>query len=199
MTLVDKRRLGEVVQARTADFVGHCYQLDGAPAFGSLVKASDGRTDIFGIVSDVTTGSMDTGRRVSARGVDEATEEDLFTNNPEISMLLKTEFTAITVGFRDGSTIAQRLPATPPRLHGFVFRGDDRDLRLIGAQLDFLGPLLNGGTVSTVDELIGATLRQIGSAQVDPRAFLVAAGKRLAILLENDMRRLATIVRSAQA
>ena len=199
MSPTDDRRIGEVVQARTAGFVGQCYQLNDSPDFGCIVRVSDGRVDIFGIVSDVTTASLDAGRRVSARGADEATEEDLFTNNPEIGMLLKTEFTAITVGFRDGVSVAQRLPSAPPRLHGFIYHCEENDLRAFGARLEFLGPLLNAGTSSTADELIGATLRCVGSVQTDPRAFLVAAGKRLAVLLENDMRRLATILRSAQA
>ena len=199
MNPTDDRRIGEVVQARTADFVGQCYRLNDSPDFGCIVRVSDGRVDIFGIVSDVTTGSLDAGRRVSARGAVETSEEDLFANNPEIDMLLKTKFTAITVGFRDGDSVAQRLPSTPPRLHGFIYHCAESDLRSFGARLEFLGPLLNVGTSSTVDELIGATLRRIGSVQTDPRAFLVAAGKRLAILLENDMRRLSTILRSAQA
>jgi hypothetical protein len=190
-------RVGEVVEAKTAEFTAQCYRLNGAPPFGSLVRASDGSVDIYGLVSEVSSGSLDAGRRVSARGSDEPSEEALFEHNPELSALLRTELLAITVGYRDGDRLVQRLPAHPPRLHGFVQRCDAAEVRRFGERLDFLTTLL-GGRGPSADELVAAALRQLAAAQPDPRAYLVAAGKRLAVLLGSDVHRLGTILRAAQ-
>jgi hypothetical protein len=189
-------RVGEVVEARTAEFTAQCYRLDGAPPFGSLVRASDGRIDIYGLVCEVSSGSVDAGRRVAARGAEEPSEDALFEHNPELSALLRTELSALVVGYREADRIIQRLPPHPPRLHGFVHRCDPAELRDFGERLDFLTALLSGGTT---DELVAATLRQLAAVRGDERSYLVAAGKRLATLLGGDVQRLGAILRAAQA
>jgi hypothetical protein len=190
-------RVGEVVEARTAEFTAQCYRLDGAPPFGSLVRASDGRIDIYGLVCEVSSGSIDAGRRVAARGADEPSEDALFEHNPELSALLRTELRALVVGYREADRIVQRLPSHPPRLHGFVRRCDPAELRDFGQRIDFLSALLAGG--GTTDELVAAALRQLAAVQGDERAYLLAAGKRLATLLGGDVQRLGAILRAAQA
>jgi hypothetical protein len=191
-------RVGEVVEARTAQFTAQCYRLDGAPPFGSLVRASDGRIDIYGLVCEVSSGSIDAGRRVAARGADEPSEDALFEHNPELSALLRTELSALVIGYREAERIVQRLPPHPPRLHGFVHRCEPAELRAFGQRLDFLTTLLAPGSGPT-DELIAATLRQLAAVQGDERGYLVAAGKRLASLLGGDVQRLGAILRAAQA
>lgn len=191
-------RVGEVVEAKTAEFTAQCYRLNGAPPFGSLVRASDGSVEIYGLVCEVSSGSLDAGRRVSARGSDEPSEDALFEHNPELGALLRTELLALTVGYRDRDRLVQRLPAHPPRLHGFVHRCDASELRRFGERLDFLTTLL-GGRGGAADELVAAALRQLAVVQPEPRAYLVAAGKRLAVLLGSDVHRLGTILRAAQA
>lgn len=199
MTLVERTaRVGEIVEARTAEFLAQAYDLDGAPPFGSLVRVGDGQGDIYGFVCQVSSGSLDAGRRVAARGREEPDEAALFRNNPELSSLLRTEFSAIVAGFRDGGRVVQRLPAQPPRLHGFVHRCDDDELRLFGQRLEFLGTLLGTTARCPIDELVGAALRQAAAVQPDPHAYLVAAGKKLTTLLASDVRRLTTILRVAQ-
>lgn len=192
-------RVGEVVEARTAEFTAQCYRLDGAPPFGSLVRVGDGRIHIYGLVCEVSSGSLDAGRRVAARGGDEPTEESLFENNPELSALLRTELLAVIVGYREGDRIVHRLPSNPPRLHGFVHRCDEAELRAFGERLDFLSTLLGARAGSAIDELVAAALRQLAAVREDSREYLVAAGKRLALLLGSDLRRLGTILRSVQA
>jgi len=192
-------RVGEVVEARTAEFTAQCYRLDGAPPFGALVRVGDGRIHIYGLVCEVSSGSLDAGRRVAARGGDELTEEALFENNPELSALLRTELLAVIVGYREGDRIVHRLPSNPPRLHGFVHRCDEAELRAFGERLDFLSTLLGARAGSAIDELVAAALRQLAAVREDGREYLVAAGKRLALLLGSDLRRLGTILRAAQA
>jgi hypothetical protein len=199
VTLTERAvRVGEVVEARTADFVAQAYTLDGGPPFGSLVRVGDGEGDVYGFVCQVSSGSLDAGRKVSARGQEEPDEHALFQNNPELDALLRTEFAALVAGFRVGDRVVQRLPAHPPRLHGFVYRCDDDELRRFAERHDFLGTLLGAQTRCPIDELVGAALRHAAAVQHDPRSYLVAAGKRLTTLLSSDVRRLSTILRCAQ-
>jgi hypothetical protein len=200
LTLADLgRRVGEVVEASTVEFVAQCYRLDGAPPFGSLVRASDGWRDVYGVVARVSTGSLDAGRRVTPRGADEADEAALFEHNPELAALLRTEFTSLVVGYRnERGEVLHRMPPHPPRLHGFVHRCDDAELLAFGQRHDYLATLVSTPSRAPIDELIGAALRHGASVRPDPHEYLVAAGKRLAGLVGNDVQRLGTILRCAR-
>jgi hypothetical protein len=188
-------RIGEVIEASTTEFVAQSYELHQGPPFGSFVRASDGNVDIFGIVSFVQTCGIDPGRRPVARGRDEVDEEDIYRNNPELPELLRTEFTAVVVGFRQGRSFYQYLPPRPPRVHGFVHVCSDDEVRGITRGLDFVQSLIGSNMRASADELIGAAIRQAGVASDDEHRFLVRAGKELATLLNNDVNRLNGILR----
>ena len=59
---------------------------------------------------------------------------------------------------------------------------------------DFLTVLLNTRVSVPGEEVAGAALRQMSLAQKDPRRFLVAAGKELAVILGGDLDRLRTVL-----
>ena len=200
MTLAETgTRVGEVVEASTVELTAQCYRLDGAPPFGSLVRVTDGTREIYAIVARVSTGSLDAGRRVTPRGAEERDEAALFEHNPELAALLRTELHALVVGFRDqAGAVLHRLPPHPPRLHGFVHACDAAELRAFTERLDYLATLASTTARVPADELIGATLRQAAAVRETPRSYLVAAGKHLAGLLGNDIRRLSTILRVAR-
>ena len=191
-------RLGEVVEAATFELVAECYELHAAPPLGSLVRVRDGDTAIYAVTSSARTGSLDAGRRPIARGQHEATEEDVYRNNPELPELLRTEFTAAVVGFRLGGAVQQYLPPRPPRMHSFVYACPPAEVREFAARLDFLAHLVAAGQRGSIDELVAACLRQMGHAHDDrgaDRAFLVRAGKELAKLYGADLNRLSAILR----
>ncbi len=188
-------RIGEVIEASTTGFVAQSYELHQAPPFGSFVRASDGAVEIFGIVCYAETCGVDPGRRPIARGRDEVDEEEIYRNNPELPELLRTEFTSVVVGFREGRDVFHYLPPRPPRIHGFVHICDDEEVRDFTSDLDFLQTLVNANVRVSVDELIAATLRQAGNTRDADRSFLVRAGKELATLLINDINRLNGILR----
>ena len=58
-------RVGEVVEASTSRFLVQCHELYGAPPLGSLVRSEGG---VYGVVAEVTTQSLDPGRRAVAMG-----------------------------------------------------------------------------------------------------------------------------------
>ena len=110
------RALGEVVEASTSDFGTQCHRLYDAPALGTLVK-SEGDSPIYGIVGEVTTQSIDPGRRTMAMGEDDDSGDAVYRRNPQLARLLTTEFRSIVVGHRENGTLRRYLAPLPPRIH----------------------------------------------------------------------------------
>jgi len=186
-------KIAEVIEASTAQFIAQCYELypsKEGPPLGGLVKTGD----IYGVVCNAETSGMEPGRRPIARGREEASEEAVYRASPQLSRLLRSEFTAAVVGFKDGDKLYQYLPPQPARIHSFVYLCQPGENKEFSRSFDFLQILLSTSLLIPPEELIAAALRQMSKAQDEPRAFLVAAGKELADLLSNDYMRLRNIL-----
>jgi len=188
------QRVGEIIEASTADFVAQCYELYELPPLGSLVKTSGGELDIYAIVYHATTGSLEPGRRPIARGRDEASEEAIYQSSPQLSKLLRSEFSALVVGHRKGESINQYLPPNPARIHGFVYQCPPDEVREFGRSLAFLNILVSAHLPVYADEVIPAALRLMSQSQEDPHGFLVASGKELSIMLSGQYNQLKAIL-----
>jgi len=149
---------------------------------------------IYAIVAGAQTAGLEPGRRAIARGKDEPTEAAVYEASPQLTRLLRSEFTAAVVGHRDGDSLRQYLPPQPARIHGFVYACPPDEVREFGQSFSFLHILLNESLPVPAEELIAATLRELSKAHEDGRAFLVAAGKELAGLLSGDYIRLKNIL-----
>ena len=160
------------------------------PPFGSLVKTGD----IYGIVSNAATTSLEPGRRPIARGKDEASQEAIYQSNPQLLKLLRSEFSALVVGHKSGDKLYHYLPPQPARIHGFVYLCSPDEVKEFGKSFDFLNILINAHLPVSTDELIAACLRQMSQVYEDHQAFLVAAGKELAILLSGELNQLKAIL-----
>jgi hypothetical protein len=191
-------KIGEVIEASTGQFVAECYELHSPPSLGSLVKTSDGDVEIYGVVCNAATESVDPGRRPIARGKEEATEEGIYRQHPQLSKLLRTTFDTLVLGHGQGDELHHYLPPHPSRVHSFVYLCETDEVRRFTQSLDFL-PILLGTRAGAVDEIVSACLRQASCAHDDKRAFLVKAGKELAVLLSGDLNRLNAILRRIRA
>ncbi len=187
-------RVGEIIEASTSDFVAQCYELYELPPLGSLVKTKNGELDIYGIVCHATTGSLEPGRRPIARGRDEDSEEAIYQSSPQLSKLLRSEFSALVVGHKIGENVNQYLPPGPARIHGFVYQCSPEEVREFGQSLGFLTLLVNTNLPVAREEIIPAALRLMSQAQEDPHGFLVAAGKELAVMLGGQYNQLKAIL-----
>ena len=183
-------RIGEVIEASSTGFVAQCYELYQSPPLGSLVKTGE----IYGIVYNATTASIESGRRPIARGKDEASEEEIFRSSPQLEKLLRSEFCVVVVGHRNNDRICQYLPPDPARIHSFVYRCTSDEVKEFSRCLDFLTLLASAKLPAPVDELVAASLRQMSQVQEDPNRFLVAAGKELAVLLSGNYQVLKSIL-----
>jgi hypothetical protein len=190
----EAERVGEVIEASTTDFVAQCYELYGLPPLGSLVKTREQEVELFGVVYRATTTSFEPGRRPIARGKDEASEEALYQANPQLMKLLRSEFGVVVVGHRESGKLHHYLPPQPPRIHSFIYPCSPQEIREFTESLGFLSILVNTHLPIAGDEVIAAALRHMSRVHEDPNAFLVSAGKELAILLSGDFGKLKAIL-----
>jgi hypothetical protein len=188
-------KIAEVIEASSAEFTAQCYKLDQAPPLGSLVKTQDRPGDIYGVIYNVETHSLEPGRRVVARGQNLEAEEEIFTANPQLSRLLTTDFRVLVVGYGEGKNWHQYLPPKPASIHGFVYTCRLEEVSAFTQSLDFLSLLVNAKIPVPVDEVAGACLRYASQAHGDPNAFLVKAGKELAGIMSNDVNRLNSLLK----
>ncbi len=193
MNMEEAQRVGEVIEASTTEFIAQCYELYQLPPLGSLVKTRDLPVEMYGIVYYAATTSLESGRRPIARGKDEDSEEAIYRSNPQLLKLLRSEFNALVVGYKD-EKLYHYLPPKPARIHGFVYLCNPDEVREFGQSFDFLNILINTHLPVSADELIAACLRQMSQVYEDRHAFLVAAGKELVILLSGELNRLKAIL-----
>lgn len=174
--------------------MAQCYELYQSPPLGSLVKTKDEQVDLYGIVCNAATSSFEPGRRPIARGKDEASEEEIYRSSPQLTKLLRSEFSALVVGHRQDDRLYHYLPPKPARIHGFVYLCSLDEVKEFGQSFDFLNMLINCRLPIPTDELIAAALRQMSQAYEDRHSFLVTAGKELSILLSGQYNQLKAIL-----
>src|SRR5664279_2412428 len=136
------QRLGEVIEASTTGFTAQCYELYDLPSLGGLVKTSENMHELFAVVCHAVTEGLEPGRKPIARGKDEPDEEAIFQSNPQLSKLLRSEFSALVVGHRNGGKIYQYLPPQPARIHSFVHACSAEELKDFGRTFGFLNILV---------------------------------------------------------
>jgi hypothetical protein len=183
--MADEGRVGEVIE-----------ELYRSPPLGSLVKTRDSGLDLYGVVYNASTAGIEPGRRPIARGRDETDEEEIYRSSPQLLKLLKSEFSVLVVGYKKEDRVYQHLPPKTAHIHAFVHLCTQEEMKGFGRSFDFLNILLKSRLDIPVEELAAATLRQMGQAFGGERhAFLVSAGKELAVLLSSDYGQLKSILK----
>jgi hypothetical protein len=199
---------GEVVETSLTTYMAQCFELDRPPPFGGLVRVNDRekRCVIYGVVYHIATGGIDPTRRAAVRTPSNAnaTDEQVYDANPQLSRLLKTEFGVVVLGCRrispDGEIgrIQYIFPDYPPPLHFSVHICDDAELIEFTEQPHFLRTLINSAQ-APVEELTAALLRRGTEAREETgREWLVDTGRALARLLKEDYDKLRTILEKCE-
>lgn len=188
-------RLGEVIEASTTELVAESYELHDSPAFGSLVRVGEPGSETYGLVYTSSTASLDPGRRPVARGRDLHHEDEIYQNHPQIARLLRTEFRALIVGYRDQDVIRQQIAPHPVRIHGFVWACTPPEVIQFTRGFDYLTLLIGTQTTVPADELVAAAVRAADQARGGDDAYRIAAGRSLAVLLTGQYQRLNGILR----
>jgi len=190
--------LGEVIESSTRQFVAEVYDEAAPPAFGGWVRVRrEGGLELFGVVSHVETGSYDTNREAVALGLSPEERAEEF---PMVQELLRTTVRVQLLACRgQEGDLQQTLPPRPPDIHDFVYSCVGEHVRAIGPPFDFLRTLVEHPDPAVpVDDLLVAVLRSIYEAhggEQGGRESLVAAGRALSRLLNDDHERLQSILR----
>lgn len=190
-----EQKIAEVIETSNPEFTAQCYELEGVPALGSMVRTRGRDCDIYGIVYYSATHSIEPGRRIIARGQNASSDRDVFKSNPQLAKLLVSDFKALVVGYNSGGEIKQYLPPSPASVYAFVYNSNADEVRQFTQMLNFLNLLLDSRLPMATDEVVAAFLRLASRTHPDAKEFLVRAGKELAWLLSNDIRRLDSILK----
>jgi hypothetical protein len=193
-----ENRIGEIIEASTSEIAAQCYDLYELPPFGSLVKTKGKTGNIYGIVYNAATASIEPGRRPIARGKDESSEEAIYQSSPQLMKLFRSEFKALIVGYQENDNICQLLPPQPAHLHNFVYQCLPDEVKEFSRSFSFLSLLINSQLSIPSTELITAVLRSMSQLQDDKRCFLVAAGKELSNLFCGQYQQLKLVLERLQ-
>ena len=188
-------RIGEIIETSSTSLVAESETLNQPPPLGSLCQArmDDGRV-VYAVVAFGRTGGLDPGRRAVRRGNDAVSDADIYRQHPELTRVLRTEFSAALVGWSDGQRIWQRLPAQPPPLHYALHTCDAETIVRFSDELSYLRLLLAAQGDLPSDQLIAANVRELYRARGNDIVWLERAGKTAASLLKNDYERLMNVL-----
>ncbi len=190
------KKVAEVIEANSSEFIAQCYKLNEVPSLGTLVKIQTGKNEAsFGVIYTIETHGMEPGRRVFIRGESADNEEDIFKKNPQIEKLLVTDFKSLIIGYISNENLYHYLPPKPPPIHSFVYICQNDEVLKFSGSLNFLSLLVDAKLPVSADELVAACLRYISGYYTDPREFLFRAGKELVWMMAGDIRRLNTILK----
>lgn len=187
--------VGEIIDTSLEQFVAQACEHGVGPPFGSLVAVTDlpsGET-LYGLVHEVRTVGVDPGARPVMRGREGVRDQAIYDENPDLDQVLRTEFSALLVGFRRGGQVFHILPSAPAPLHWSVHVCPADEVRAFSAQCHYLRRLLDAPGVPA-DELVAANVRLVAGLSRAGDDFLLRAARELADLLRDDYPRLRGIV-----
>lgn len=194
MGMMDK--IAEVIATTSTEFTAQCYKLNSAPSLGTLVKTiEENGEDIFGVVYNIETHSMETGRRVSVRGEKINSVQEIYRTNPQLEKLLVTDFNVVIVGCSQQGKLCYYIASQPSFIHSFVYICQAEEVRKFAQSLDFLNLLVEPKLAVSTDEVLAASLRFMSNYCNDPRSFLINASKELVWILRGDLYRLNSILK----
>lgn len=185
--------LGRVLRSSTTIFTFGSLDNADLPAFGALVAAEVGPTWVYGLVYEVVIQDDPFVRQVVAatEGLTAERIEDMRQRRQ-----VPVEITALTVAYRQGDRVYQRLPPRPPAALQPIWACDETTTAQVLADFAFFRTVLNAAHCPS-EELLAAALRRAAACRPpeQEKAYLLEAGRELARLLAADLPRLDAILR----
>ena len=124
---------------------------------------------IYAVVYAIHTGGLEPGSRPVLRGRDGMRDKAIFDQNPDLEQLLRTEFSALIIGYQEGASLRTYLPPSPPPLHWSVMECDQPEIAKLTQRLDYFRTILSASE-APVDALLAANIRLAGAASPDNQA-----------------------------
>ena len=189
-------RCGEIIATNTSSFVAESYTLHQPPPLGSLVyvQPTTGQP-IYAVVSFGNTGGLDPGRRVVRRSTEDTFDSAIYQQHPQLVKTLRTEFSALLVGYRDTlGRLRRHLPSQPPPLHYSVLPCDLPTLTAFSEQMTYFRLLLAAQGELPTEQLLAAHIRQTYTLRGNDLPWLARAAREVSTLLQAESARLLTVL-----
>lgn len=181
------RRIGEIIETTTLDFLAESLTLHQPPPLGDLVKVHmEGEAYCYGVVCYGTTSSPDAGRRAVRRSAPGVVDEQVYSEHPQLARLLQTVFRVQLVAWRDENLVRQTLPPSPPPLHHTVYECQGKEAIEVSDNLTYLRLLLSVSKETPSEQVLAAHIRRIYAQRGYDDSWLARAARECAVLLRND-------------
>ena len=189
--------LGEVIESTLSTWKGQCWDWDNVPAFGSLLSVESHDREIFGIVYEIQTGSLDPSRTPFAY---QKTEKELLAEQPQIFEFLKTTFSCLTLGYKEKESICHVLAPKPPKIHSFVSLLDIASSKEFFSKEGYL-QLVFGyeAVIGNTDEVLLALMKHVRQEEILDDEGMARFIQSLSLLTGNDYRRLNLFLQRVQS
>jgi hypothetical protein len=188
--------IGRVTRSSTLGYTGAVRLPEpDVPVFGSYcqAEAQRGQSQVIGLIYNLSIEDDAFARQVAT--AQSLTPEQLA--DTQINRQVPIEFSALTIGYREGDEFHYTLPPQPPMTLAPIQTLPSESVRAFSRRLDFLPLILNAPEIP-IDELVAAALRlaAVARPESERRPFLVEAGRECARLLAHDLTRLENLLRN---
>ncbi len=189
--------IGEIIETSSVAVVAQRLQREEeeAPAYppqppplGALVRArlAEGG-QAFAVVAFGTTTGYDPGRLAVVRTHENIVDEAVYREHPHLVGVLRTQFSALLVGYEDeNGRLFRHLPPQPPPLHYAVYPCPPELTVRFAEDLRYLRLLVNASGPVPAEQLIAAHLRDVYRASGEDALWLERAARYVANLLKRN-------------
>lgn len=196
MMQVQTNIVGRVLRASTMGFDcgTRSNKIDHRHSFGSFVKvpvSDDGQICAIGVIHAIRIDDDPLARElVMASSIDTMIMMDQRDNR-----MVPVEICAVNIGYQYGDDFYHTLPPRPPLSLSEVTLCDANEVYAFTQECDYFQLILGASDVPR-DELMAAALRYASYAYPEQERyeFMVKCGRRLAVLLSNDLKRLSRVL-----
>jgi len=185
----------EVIECNHGSYLAQAWDIEKAPTFGSLVQVESNNKIIYGIVSSISTTSIDS---IHYPFTYKKTEEELQREQPQIFEFLKTNFNVSIIGYSENnSKIYYQIPDQTVKIHAFVKNCSIEVEQAIFSKTNFLS-ILFSNQIQNIDELLLAILNNLNNKKLISKKYIEDFCYDFSLLNGNDYKRLKIFLKRVQ-
>ena len=186
--------IGEIIEVSSRYCIAQSYELYGCPPIGDIVKCTDDNNEeIFGVVTNISTTSIDSGRRPNPKGPGFENVTDIYTENPEIEHLMKTEFNITFMGYKSYNKFSISIPPTPPKIFSFIHYVTEGELTTLFSDSNLIKFIVNSN-MDLKDDVITLTINKYLNYKKTDKDEMIRFTNLLAQALPDQIQRITNII-----
>jgi len=194
--MTKNKPFAEVIESSLVGWQGQSWSWDTFPPFGSLLTIQKKEFTHIGIVHQIQTGALESGRYPFAY---QKTEKQLLQEQPQIFEFLKTSFFCLTIGYIYKGKMYYQLAPEPPKIHAFVQEASQEIITFFFKSHKYLHILFGSSqNLVQLDELLLAILRYVTAQTNFTTNNLEEFISLFSLLTGNDYRRLKLFLQRAE-